>query len=147
MDRTLLSLPSDSDSFLELKNEGGYVYMCFELDVHRRQLYYKWRGFLLMDELNTGYNKIIELVKQYGFSSLIADHSNIVGPWNEIIDWLIAEWTPQMNKAGLKKMAIVTANDLFSNISLELFLMDNYHAKYEIKVFDTLEDAKLWASS
>ncbi|MCS7019583.1 MAG: hypothetical protein RMJ87_10855 [Cytophagales bacterium] len=144
MEQTLQPQSSDNGAALELKNEGGYVYMYFEPDIANHLLYYKWRGFLLIDELNTGYGKIAELVRDYKITSLIADHSNIVGPWNEIIDWLVAEWTPQMNMAGLRKMAIITATDLFSNISLELFLMDNNQAKYEIKVFDTLQEAKQW---
>jgi hypothetical protein len=146
MDQTLVPQASENGSTLELKNEGGYVYMFFELDTAKQQLYYKWRGFLLMDELNTGYGTIAEIVREHKITSLVADHSNIVGPWNEIVDWLVSEWTPQMNISGLRKMAIITSTDLFSNISLELFLMDNSHAKYEVKVFDTLQEAKKWAS-
>lgn len=137
---------SENGATIELKNEGGYVYMLFEPDIPNQQLYYKWRGFLLMDELSTGYGKIADLVREYKITSLIADHSAIVGPWNEIIDWLVSEWTPQMNMAGLRKMAIICSNDLFSNISLELFLMDNSHAKYEVKIFDTVSDAKKWVA-
>ncbi|WP_448518692.1 hypothetical protein [Rhodoflexus sp.] len=146
MDHTLLSQAPEDGSVLELKNEGGYVYMFLEPDISLQQLYYKWRGFLLMDELITGYGKIAEVVRTKGIRSLVADHSSIVGPWNEIIDWLVSEWTPQMNEAGLKKMAIISTTDLFANISLELFLMDNSQAKYAIEVFDTLAEAKKWAA-
>jgi hypothetical protein len=146
MDQTLVPKAFENDSALELRNEGGYVYMFFELNIAKQQLYYKWRGFLLMDELSTGYSKIAEIVREHKITSLIADHSNIVGPWNEIVDWLVTEWTPQMNMAGLRKMAIITSTDLFSNICLELFMMDNNHAKYKVKIFDTLQEAKKWAS-
>jgi hypothetical protein len=136
--------PPSENGKIELKNEGGYVYLILEADHQNRWLYYRWRGFLLMDELKTGFNKIVELVEQEKLTAVLADHSNIVGPWNEVISWLVAEWTPRANRAGLRHFAIRTASDLFSNISLELFLLDNKAPEYTTKVFDNLDEAKSW---
>ncbi len=143
MNSPMLYPPSENGK-IELKNEGGYVYLILEPDQQTQCLHYRWRGFLLMDELKTGFTKILELVEQRQMTALLADHANIVGPWNEIIEWLVAEWTPRANKAGLKYFAIHTATDLFSNISLELFLIDNKAPQYTTKVFDNMGDAKSW---
>ncbi len=129
---------------IELKNEGGYVYLIIEADRKNDWLYYRWRGFLLIEELKIGYNKILEILEQEKLDTALADHTNIVGPWNEANEWLVAEWTPRANKSGLKNLAINTAGDLFSNISLELFLINNKNTNYSTQVFDTLEDAKNW---
>lgn len=128
----------------ELKNEGGYVYLIIEADKKNNWLYYKWRGFLMIEELKRGYDKILEVLEQEKLDTALADHTNIVGPWNEANEWLVAEWTPRANKSGLKSLAINTAGDLFSNISLELFLINNKHTNYTTQVFDILEDAENW---
>ncbi|MCU0448242.1 MAG: STAS/SEC14 domain-containing protein [Bernardetiaceae bacterium] len=135
--------PSENGK-LELKNEGGYVYLILEPDHQNKWLYYRWRGFLLMDELKTGFAKVLDLVEKEQFTAVLADHANIVGPWNEVVDWLANEWTPRANQAGLTHLAIRTASDLFSNISLEMFLMDNRSPHYHTKVFESLDDAKHW---
>ncbi len=139
-----LQVISPNSTLIELKNTGGYVYLSIEADKKNDWLYYKWRGFLLIEELKTGYNKILEILEQEKVTNALADHSNIVGPWNEANEWLVAEWTPKANKLGLKNLAINTAGDLFSNISLELFLINNKNTNYATQVFDTLEDAKNW---
>jgi hypothetical protein len=131
-------------STIELTNEGGYVYLSIETDKKNNWIYYKWRGFLLIEELKTGYNKILEVLEKERLDTALADHSNIVGPWNEANEWLVNEWTPRANKSGLRNLAINTAGDLFSNISLELFLINNKQTNYSTQVFDTLEDAKSW---
>ncbi|GAB4200278.1 MAG: hypothetical protein OHK0057_04340 [Thermoflexibacter sp.] len=138
-----LQVTSNSER-IELKNEGGYVYLMIEADKENNWLYYKWRGFLLMEELKKGYNKILEVLESQKLQRALADHANIVGPWNEANEWLVNEWTPKANKLGLKYLAINTAGDLFSNISLELFLINNKNSYYTTQVFDTLEEAKSW---
>lgn len=138
-----LQVTSNSER-IELKNEGGYVYLIIETDKVNNWLYYKWRGFLLIEELKKGYAKILEVLENQKLQRALADHANIVGPWNEANEWLVNEWTPKANKLGLKYLAINTAGDLFSNISLELFLINNKNSHYTTQVFDTLEEAKSW---
>jgi len=139
-----LQIILEKTNSIELKNEGGYVYLVIEVDKKNNWLHYKWRGFLLTEELKIGYNKILEVLEQEKLDTALADHANIVGPWNEANEWLVAEWTPRANKLGLRNLAINTAGDLFSNISLELFLINNKNTNYTTQVFDTLEDAKNW---
>jgi hypothetical protein len=129
---------------IELKNEGGYVYLIIEADKLNNWLYYKWRGFLLIDELKKGYDKILDVLANEQLTTALADHANIVGPWNEANEWLVNEWTPKANRLGLKHLAINTAGDLFSNISLELFLINNKNSAYATQVFDSIDEAKSW---
>ncbi len=142
-DMNSLQVTSNNER-IELKNEGGYVFLIIETDKMNNWLYYKWRGFLLIEELKKGYNKILEILESQKLHKALADHANIVGPWNEANDWLVSEWTPKANKLGLKYLAINTAGDLFSNISLELFLINNKNSHYTTQVFDSLEEAKSW---
>jgi hypothetical protein len=146
MSNTELSLQTGNNhqERVELRNDGGYVYLILEPDQQNKWLYYKWRGFLLTDELVSGYNTILEMLTKEKFTHILADHSSIVGPWNEVNTWLINEWTPRANEAGLKFFAVHTASDLFSNISLELFLNNNTHQRFVSHVFDKLDDARLW---
>lgn len=139
-----LQVTSSNTQPIELKNDGGYVFLIIEPDKANNWLYYRWRGFLLMDELKKGYNKILEVLEQEKLDTALADHANIVGPWNEANEWLVAEWTPRANRIGLRNLAINTAGDLFSNISLELFLINNKNNNYTTQVFDSLEEAKNW---
>ena len=130
-----------------VNNEFGSVCLTVEYDEKMQWVFYQWKGFIRMQDIKTGYNKIIEQVEENNAVAVLADHSQIVGPWNEANDWLINDWTPRALQAGMFYWAINTGNDLFSNISLEMFLSKNSQGKYKVQVFEQLSDAKKWLSN
>ncbi len=130
-----------------VNNEFGSVCLTVEYDEKSQWVFYQWKGFIRMQDIKTGYNKIIEQVAENNAIAVLADHSQIVGPWNEANDWLTTDWTPRAIQAGMFYWAINTGNDLFSNISLEMFLSKNSQGKYKVQVFEQLEDATKWLSN
>jgi len=130
-----------------VNNEFGSVCLTVEYDEKAQWVFYQWKGFIRMQDIKTGYNKIIEQVVENNAVAVLADHSQIVGPWNEANDWLINDWTPRALQAGMFYWAINTGNDLFSNISLEMFLSKNSQGQYKVQVFEQFSDANKWLSN
>ncbi len=130
---------------IQLKNTFGSTYLTIEYDAQNQWIFYRWRGFIRAHEIKEGFSKILDVVAETKCSSILGDHSSIVGPWNECNDWLIKEWTPHAVKVGFKYWAIYTGDDLFSNISLELFLLgDRSKIYYWVHVFDGITLAREW---
>jgi hypothetical protein len=130
-----------------INNEFGSVCLTVEYDEKSQWVFYQWKGFIRMQDIKTGYNKIIEQVVENNAVAVLADHSQIVGPWNEANDWLTNDWTPRAIQAGIFYWAINTGNDLFSNISLEMFLNKYSQGQYKVQVFEQLADASKWLSN
>ncbi len=130
-----------------VNNEFGSVCLTVEYDEKSQWVFYQWKGFIRMQDIKTGYNKIIEQVAENNAVAVLADHSQIVGPWNEANEWLTFDWTPRAIQAGMFYWAINTGNDLFSNISLEMFLSKNSNGDYKVQVFEQLSDANKWLTN
>lgn len=61
--------------------------------------------------------------------------------------WLVQNINPAFSSAGGKKVAFVLPDDLFTKIAMRLYIQYSkkvLNDKFEIKVFNTFKEAKLW---
>lgn len=128
----------------QLTNSLGSVYLTIEYNEKQNWTQCTWRGFIRLPEIQEGFNAIIDFLEDKVCFALFSDHSGIVGPWNEGNEWLFSDWQPRALQKGLRYWAINTGDDLFSNISLELFLTKEKSEEYMIKVFEDNQNAQDW---
>ncbi len=128
----------------QLTNALGSVYLKLEFDEKTKCTIVSWRGFIRLPEIKQGFDTIIDFMDKNQCHALFSDHSGIVGPWNEGNEWLFGDWQPRAIKKGLRYWAINTGDDLFSNISLELFLTKEEERDYVVKVFEDNKSSKEW---
>lgn len=128
----------------QLTNALGSVYLKLEFDEKTKCAIVSWRGFIRLPEIKQGFDTIIDFMDKNQCHALFSDHSGIVGPWNEGNEWLFGDWQPRAIKKGLRYWAINTGDDLFSNISLELFLTKEEDRDYVVKVFEDNKSSKDW---
>lgn len=128
----------------QLTNSLGSVYLTIEYDEKQKWAHCAWRGFIRLPEIQEGFDAIINFLEEKECYVLFSDHSGIVGPWNEGNEWLFNDWQPRAIEKGLRYWAINTGDDLFSNISLELFLTKEQSKDYMVKVFEDNQSAKDW---
>ncbi|MGF1532338.1 MAG: hypothetical protein ACFCUI_01440 [Bernardetiaceae bacterium] len=128
----------------QLTNSLGSVYLTLKYDEERHWAVCAWRGFIRLPEIQEGFDAIADFLAEKTCYALFSDHSGIVGPWNEGNEWLFNDWQPRAIEKGLRYWAINTGDDLFSNISLELFLTKEEDRPYLVKVFEDNESAREW---
>jgi hypothetical protein len=136
--------PQNPKTHLEVLNKLDSVYLTLDYSPAEKTVTYRWRGFIRLPEIKDGFRAILDFLNLHQCEKMFGDHSGIVGPWNEGNDWLVSSWVPEASKTPLKYWAVYTGDDLFSNISLELFLTSNSKSSYLVKISDTLNEGIAW---
>lgn len=142
-----LQSPENTPTHLEVLNKLDSVYLTLDYSPDSRTVTYHWRGFIRLPEIKDGFRAILDFLMMHKAEKMFGDHSGIVGPWNEGNDWLVSTWVPEVAKSKLTHWAVYTGDDLFSNISLELFLTSNSKSTYVVKICDAFEEGSLWLES
>lgn len=107
----------------------------------KRRLTQKWKGFVKTNEFRKAIDKTVEFVSQGKVETLIADtvQQSVVRP--EDAEYA-ASTMPTMFGSGLKRMAFIIPEDVFTKISLQKFA-DREETK-GVQYFDTHDKANSW---
>jgi hypothetical protein len=101
-----------------------------------------WRGFFSSENMRSGAEKALELVKAKGAKKYLTDtsESRVVTPADQ--NWIAADWRPRAIEAGLTKMATVIPTDLIAQMAMNRLktIMNGVETGY----FGSLEEAKSW---
>jgi hypothetical protein len=112
----------------------------------------RWKAFAYGEAFQTAINKIVELLVEKNSSKFLNDttHMRAVGSEDQV--WVLENWVPRAKAAGLKWNAIVLPNSQFArNTVTEAVSRGENRAKgtpsFEIRYFETVEEAKEWLKS
>jgi hypothetical protein len=100
---------------LEVAHESGDVFVTFLL--HTDYIEARWSGHITADDVITASKVYLVLLQDHPCSKLFNDKSNVTGDWQEANDWLEFEWMPKVLEAGLRCMAHVYSQNMFSRLS------------------------------
>ena len=104
-------------------------------------LFVDWTGFQTQESVRKGTEKIFDTLKTLGLTKLLNDNTNCKGLWNK--NWLISDWCPVAQKAGLKKCAWVLSKEfLCSNEAVLAISRGSLNSL--IKTFPDVASAKNW---
>ncbi|MCC9138182.1 STAS/SEC14 domain-containing protein [Pontibacter silvestris] len=127
----------------ELKSATGKTFLRIGFDTQNQWVHADWHGYPTPDNVATGAIAYLNSMKEHDCHSVLNDNRNLVGPWDQSLDWLEKEWIPYAVRSGLKHFAHVGDNHSFSTNSASNF-KTRIKGAFEMEIFDDVEKAKAW---
>jgi hypothetical protein len=117
-----------------------------EFDVQGKFIYANWKGFQSVENVKSGAEKMLQILKEKKITKVLNDNRLVTGPWQGAAEWAAKEWFPQMFAAGLTRFAWVQSASVFSQLSADKTLSETDTSKKNetIRTFDNLELARKW---
>jgi hypothetical protein len=106
----------------------------------------KWTNHITADDVVTAAKVYLSLMQEKPHAKLLNNKTDATGDWSDANDWLEFEWLPKAIQAGLRCLAHVYSNNMFSRLSardLHLRLLPNIH----MRNFDERDEAVAWLLS
>ena len=129
---------------IKLTDHDEMVYLELTPVPHEGFLYCKWRGNSLSEgQIKEGALRGIELVKQYQLTKTLNDNRQVIGVWDEAMNWIENVHFPKMEEVGLKKFAHVVSSDVFANLSAAIFSAKARRI-LDVKLCQSYEEAIKW---
>ncbi|WP_347158142.1 hypothetical protein [Pontibacter chitinilyticus] len=100
---------------VQLLRAAGDSFVAFEK--HDSWIEAKWAGHIVADDVVTAAKLLLQLLQKVPCYGLLNDKSEVTGDWQEANDWLEFEWLPQVLQAGLRCIAHVYSENMFSRLS------------------------------
>lgn len=107
----------------------------------------KWKGYLTRDNVKTGCSFMTKYVKDHEVQKHLSIHRDLKILSDEVQDYLINEWFPEVEKVGLKKVGAVIADDIFAKASVDRVNKDARVKDLVITAFYSEEDCLAWLMS
>ena len=106
----------------------------------------RWYGHLTADNVVAAANAYLSVMQKVSKPKLLNNKSDATGDWSEANDWLEFEWLPKAYQAGLRCMAHVYSNNMFSRLSSR-DLIQRLAPHVKIRSFDNRATAEDWLCS
>jgi len=103
-----------------------------------------YKGFVKHDDFVKISNKSIDLLIKHEASKLLVDTSKlkVMPPENQ--EWIQKYWFPKAAAIGLQKMAFITPENIFGEVSAKATNEKGKQYPIEIAYFSTQEEAERW---
>ena len=82
----------------------------------------RWTAAQTLATTCAGYEQILTELPALHYHRLLDDRRNSRLMWNELAEWMAADWYPRAHRAGLHHHAAVFANDFFGHRATEVVL-------------------------
>ena len=113
------------------------------LSLHTGYIEAKWVGHITADDVITAAQVYLLLLQKTTVPKLLNNKTDASGDWSEANDWLEFEWLPKAIGAGLRSMAHVYSNNMFSRLSArDLYLRLAPHIS--MRNFSNRKSAEAW---
>jgi hypothetical protein len=101
---------------IHLSHADGEIFLTLRL--HPAYIEAKWFGHITAGDVVTASKVYLALLQTYPCPDrMLNDKSMATGDWCEANDWIEYEWLPQALRAGLRYLAHVYSNNMFSRLS------------------------------
>ncbi|MDX5418687.1 MAG: hypothetical protein LPK09_05685 [Hymenobacteraceae bacterium] len=129
---------------IQLRHMMGDVYVT----IQQKEDYIeaKWSGHITADDVVSAALAYLELVSSSGCPRLLNDKSDVTGDWQEANDWLQFEWAPKAMAAGLRYLAHVYSQNMFSRLAARE-LQERISSEFCMKNFQERQEAERWLVS
>lgn len=122
--------------------EKPYVELSY--DEEHKVLITKWKGLLDLEQVRSTIEFGIEFVREHGIRYNLNDHTALKVLSPGVQQYLVEEGHLGLEKAGLRKIAVKLAKDIFAQATVrKVNRVENYD-NLQIQVFSSYEDAYDW---
>lgn len=129
----------------ELKRPGvgGDVYATLTYDKDNQWIYLDWNGFLTVDLVKAGSEELLKMIIELKVAKVLVDNRKVSGPWQAANDWYANDWNPRAVGKGLRFMAVIMSDNLFTQLSLQNFEKIT-SGVYTVHIFNADAPARNW---
>lgn len=107
----------------------------------------KWKGFLTVDQVKRGCEVINQQVVKNKLTKHLSDHSQLKVLSKEVQDYLGGTWFSQVEKIGLRKIAVNLAEDVFAQATVKKVNGEQKFGQMLIDSFGSYESAFKWLNN
>lgn len=111
-------------------------------DEENRIITAQWIGYLRPDDVKVGCGKMTEFVSKNKISKHISNQTKLKVLSKEVQAYLVGEWFPEVVRVGLKKIAIIVAEDIFAQATVSN--VNTKAGNLQISTFHAEADAIKW---
>ncbi|MBF9253966.1 hypothetical protein I2I11_11740 [Pontibacter sp. 172403-2] len=111
--------------------------------MHTNCIEAKWAGHITADDVVTAAKLAIKLLQKTPCHALLNDKGDVTGDWTEANDWLEFEWLPLVMQAGLRCMAHIYSDNMFSRLSAR-DLQQRITPTLQMQNFNDRLHAEMW---
>lgn len=120
-------------------------HIILEYDEELKCIIQTWKGFYNSDAFRLGVNQTNQLfVQKSPVDAFLVDISQSSVIKKEDTDWAARTAIPAAIKNGLKYYGFVLPANVFTQVSLNNFKQELNQPSLEIRLFDSIENAKNW---
>jgi hypothetical protein len=110
-------------------------------------LYAEWKGYATSEEFRAALLKGVQAIREHHVVGYVSDARKAKVFVAEDMQWVSEVWLPQAVKAGLKRMAMVTAEEGLGKAIIEDVTREINNHGLAMRKFDSVAAATVWAQS
>jgi PAS domain S-box-containing protein len=76
-----------------------------------------WKGFHNLYTIKENCFKVLQLMKETGCKSILNNNLEVLGSWDDAMDWVAKDWFPLIHQAGLQYFAWIYSPSTFGKLS------------------------------
>ncbi|MFD1257022.1 PAS domain S-box protein [Mucilaginibacter terrae] len=102
-----------------------------------------WKGFHNLYSIKDNCYKILHFMKETCCAAILNSNLDVLGSWDDAMDWVAKEWFPLMDDAGLQYFAWIYSPSTFSKFSTS-HTVALIETRICLKEFDDKDEALRW---
>jgi PAS domain S-box-containing protein len=114
-----------------------------EYNAQHDYLLVNWSGFHNQYTVRDGCVRLLNIMQAHQCHRVLNNNSTVLGGWMEVCDWLIEEFFPAAQQAGLHCLAWVNSPSTFSKLSA-IYTLSKTSADFKAQAFNDVESAHQW---
>lgn len=142
-------MSSDNRFDSPVNAEGGILvhdHPSFDISFHEhgRFVHIKWKGPQTSSTIQSGCNRMLQLLVDRGAGKILNDSRYSAGCWTTSLPWIVFRFLPQARNAGMRQAAHVISHDRASRLSADSFRLLADFCQWNIVFFRSVDQAKDW---
>ncbi|MBC8111521.1 MAG: hypothetical protein H7Y04_10710 [Verrucomicrobia bacterium] len=127
-----------------MQNLMDEKFVKIDYDATQKIVAAKWNGFLKLEDLQKGCKEINSQIKKEKLTKHLSDQTQLKVLVKEVQEYIGAVWFDEVEKLGLRKIAILVAEDIFAQAAVNKVNLNAQYKKLEINSFSSLDQCHTW---
>ncbi|MDF9795606.1 hypothetical protein OKW21_000869 [Catalinimonas alkaloidigena] len=121
-----------------------YTDKCAEITNEENIIIAKWSGFLNLESTKKGCDAMVEYVRKNKITKHLSDQSTLKVLSKEVQGYLVGEAFPALDRAGLRKLAVLVSEDVFAKATVDNVNSATMMGNIEVKTFNSRRECVDW---